>query len=103
MVDVQLLPPFADVFSYGFFPDMVYDQLYMEYKMPEGTSSEKIMADLAEIEEYLHTRPEIKKVVTSIGGASSQSVTAEQFSKMGYQERVKLFTENPELYKELTK
>jgi len=23
----------------GFFPDMVYDQLYMEYKLPEGTKS----------------------------------------------------------------
>lgn len=61
-----------NLLKHGFFPDMVYDQLYMEYKMPEGTSSEKIMADLAEIEEYLHTRPEIKKVVTSIGGAPAR-------------------------------
>ena len=22
----------------GFFPDMVYNQLYMEYKLPEGTN-----------------------------------------------------------------
>lgn len=45
----------------------------------------------------------IKDTPAPVGGPSSQSVTAEQFSKMGYQERVKLFTENPELYKELTK
>lgn len=52
----------------GFFPDMVYDQLYMEYKLPEGTNSTKVEADLAEIQSYLKTRPEIKNITTSIGG-----------------------------------
>lgn len=52
----------------GFFPDMVYDQLYMEYKLPEGTNSTKVEADLAEIESYLKTRPEIKNITMSIGG-----------------------------------
>ena len=36
----------------GFFPDMVYDQLYMEYKLPEGTNSTRVAHDLAEIENY---------------------------------------------------
>ena len=52
----------------GFFPDMVYDQLYMEYKLPEGTDSKKVAKDLQEIEAYLKTRGEITHVVTSIGG-----------------------------------
>ncbi len=52
----------------GFFPDMVYDQLYMEYKLPEGTDSKKVAKDLQEIEAYLKTREEITHVITSIGG-----------------------------------
>ena len=52
----------------GFFPDMVYDQLYMEYKLPEGTDSKKIAKDLQEIEAYLKTREEITHITTSIGG-----------------------------------
>ncbi|MBQ2858043.1 MAG: efflux RND transporter permease subunit, partial [Bacteroidaceae bacterium] len=52
----------------GFFPDMVYDQLYMEYKLPEGTDSKKVAKDLQKIEGYLKTREEITHVTTSIGG-----------------------------------
>ena len=52
----------------GFFPDMVYDQLYMEYKLPEGTDSKKVAKDLQEIEAYLKTRKEITHVTASIGG-----------------------------------
>ena len=52
----------------GFFPDMVYDQLYMEYKLPEGTDSKKVAKDLQEIEAYLKTREEITHITTSIGG-----------------------------------
>ncbi|MBE6287870.1 MAG: efflux RND transporter permease subunit [Mediterranea massiliensis] len=52
----------------GFFPDMVYDQLYMEYKLPEGTDSKKVTKDLQEIETYLKTHEEIIHVTTSIGG-----------------------------------
>lgn len=52
----------------GFFPDMVYDQLYMEYKLPEGTDSKKVAKDLQKIESYMKTREEITHVTTSIGG-----------------------------------
>lgn len=52
----------------GFFPDMVYDQLYMEYKLPEGNNSTRVAKDLKEIESYLRTRPEITHITTSIGG-----------------------------------
>ena len=52
----------------GFFPDMVYDQLYMEYKLPEGTDSKRVARDLQEIEAYLKTHEEVTHVTTSIGG-----------------------------------
>lgn len=53
---------------HGFFPDMQYDQLYMEYKLPEGTNISKVKADLSGIEKYLKTRSEITHVTTSLGG-----------------------------------
>ena len=52
----------------GFFPDMVYDQLYMEYKLPEGNNSTRVVRDLREIESYLKTRKEITHVTASVGG-----------------------------------
>ena len=52
----------------GFFPDMVYDQLYMEYKLSEGSNSTRVAQDLKEIEDYLRTRKEITHITTSIGG-----------------------------------
>lgn len=57
---------------HGFFPDMVYDQLYMEYKLPEGTNSTQVATDLEEIRTYLKTRPEIRNVTTSVGGTSAR-------------------------------
>lgn len=56
----------------GFFPDMTYSQLYMEYKLPEGTSPSKVEADLKEIREWLQKRPEIKDVTTSLGGTPAR-------------------------------
>lgn len=53
----------------GFFPDMAYDQLYMEYKLPDGTSPDRVGKDLAEIERYFKTLPYVRSVTTSIGGA----------------------------------
>ena len=45
----------------------------------------------------------LRKTPRPGNGGSGNSVTKEQFDKMKYAERVKLFEENPELYKELTK
>ncbi len=56
----------------GFFPDMVYSQLYMEYKLPEGTNSTRVAADLKEIEAYLKTRPEIGSITASTGGTPAR-------------------------------
>jgi multidrug efflux pump subunit AcrB len=56
----------------GFFPDLNYDQLYIEYKLPEGTTSDKVSKDIEEIEQYLLKTNEIKHVVTSIGGTPAR-------------------------------
>lgn len=55
-----------------FFPDMSYSQLYIEYKMPEGTSSQTVEKNLLGIEKYLHTKKEITSVVRSVGGTPSR-------------------------------
>lgn len=57
---------------HGFFPDMEYDQLYMEYKLPEGTNSTQVASDLEEIRAYLKERPEIRDVTTSVGGTPAR-------------------------------
>lgn len=57
---------------HGFFPDMVYDQLYLEYKLPEGANSTRVEADLAAIARYLKSRPEVRAVTTSIGGTPAR-------------------------------
>ena len=56
----------------AFFPDMEYDQLYMEYKLPEGYNSTQTEKDLTEIRELLLQRDYITHVTTSIGGTPSR-------------------------------
>lgn len=53
----------------GFFPDMVYDQCYLEYKLPEGTNSTQVQKDLDRIQRDLRRKfPSITHIVSSIGG-----------------------------------
>jgi multidrug efflux pump subunit AcrB len=56
----------------GFFPDMNYDQLYIEYKLPEGTNSSKVKADLSAIEDYLLGREDITHVTSAVGGTPAR-------------------------------
>lgn len=56
----------------AFFPDMEYDQLYMEYKLPEGYNSTQTEKDLDEIRTMLMKRDYIKHITTSIGGTPSR-------------------------------
>ena len=56
----------------AFFPDMEYDQLYMEYKLPEGYNSTQTAKDLNEIRELLMKRDYITHVTTSVGGTPSR-------------------------------
>ncbi len=56
----------------AFFPDMEYDQLYMEYKLPEGYNSTETERDLTEIRELLMKHDYITHVTTSVGGTPSR-------------------------------
>lgn len=76
-VGVAVALVIASAFSFrflpqGFFPDMDYDQLYIEYKLPEGNNSSKVKSDLAQIEKYLLHRDDVKHVTTSIGGTPAR-------------------------------
>ncbi len=53
----------------GFFPDLAYEQCYMEYKLPEGTNSTRVQRDLDSIQAYLRSRGDVKHITASIGGA----------------------------------
>lgn len=53
----------------GFFPDMVYDQCYLEYKLPEGINSTQVQKDLERIQHDLREQfPDITHIVASTGG-----------------------------------
>ena len=72
---VILLALSAWCFQYipqGFFPDLSYTQLYIEYKVPEGGTLEAVQGDIAEIEAYLLSRPDITHVTSSFGGTPSR-------------------------------
>ncbi|MDR1331598.1 MAG: efflux RND transporter permease subunit [Tannerella sp.] len=56
----------------GFFPDMDYDQLYIEYRLPEGANSTQVSEDLAAVERYLLARDEVRHVTTAIGGTPAR-------------------------------
>lgn len=56
----------------GFFPDMDYDQLYIEYKLPEGTTSARVREDLDSITAYLLSREDITHVTASVGGTPAR-------------------------------
>lgn len=56
----------------SFFPDMNYDQLYIEYKLPEGSNSTRTEADLMSISDYLLSRPDIRHVTASVGATPSR-------------------------------
>lgn len=85
----------------GFFPDLSYTQLYIEFKMPEGTRVERVESDLAEIEEYLMERPEITHVTTSIGGTPARYNLVRSIAEpsMSYGELIVDYT-TPEALKE---
>lgn len=57
---------------HGFFPDMLYDQCYLEYKLPEGCNSTRVEKDLEQIQAWLRQRPEVKHITASIGGTPAR-------------------------------
>lgn len=55
-----------------FFPDMEYDQLYIEYKLPEGFDGDAVKKDLDSISKYLNGRDEVTHITESLGGTPSR-------------------------------
>ncbi len=56
----------------GFFPDMDYDQLYIEYRLPDGLGAKRVERDLTEIEHFLKQRDDIKHITRSLGGTPAR-------------------------------
>lgn len=78
----------------GFFPDMDYDQLYIEYKLPESYTTAQVDSDVRSIEGYLMQHPEIEHVTAAIGGTPARynlvrSITS---SSLSYGELIVDFT-----------
>jgi len=55
-----------------FFPDLSYNQLYIEFNMPAGTRIQTVEEKLAEVETYLLEKSEVTNVTTSLGGTPSR-------------------------------
>ncbi len=78
-----------------FFPDLSYNQIYIEYNMPAGTRIEKIDKDLAKIEKYLLSQAEVTSVTTSMGGTPSRYNLVRYIAEpsMSYGELIVNFTD----------
>jgi multidrug efflux pump subunit AcrB len=78
-----------------FFPDLSYNQLYIEYNMPSGTRIETVDKDLSKIEKYLLKQPNITNVTTSLGGTPSRYNLVRSIAEpsMSYGELIVDFTD----------
>jgi multidrug efflux pump subunit AcrB len=88
----------------SFFPDMSYDQLYIEYKLPEGTTSNKTRADIESITDYLLSQKNITHVTSSIGGTPSRYNLVRSIAtpSLSYGELIVDFKSNKELVNSIT-
>lgn len=56
----------------GFFPDLSYNQLYIEYKASEGVRVDKVKNDLIAIESHLLDVEKVSNVTSSVGGTPAR-------------------------------
>lgn len=73
-----------------FFPDFNYNQCYIEYTLPTGSTADQVNQDLKEIGEYFNSLDEVEMVVSSHG-----------MSPMRYSLVRPMMTENADNYGEL--
>lgn len=55
-----------------FFPDMEYEQIYMEYRLPANRNYTQVRQDLDSIQRMLRRRPEVTDVFASYGGSPTR-------------------------------
>ncbi len=56
----------------SFFPDMEYNQLYIEYKLPEGYNSTQVETDLEQMRKMILRCKDVTHVTSSVGGTPSR-------------------------------
>ncbi|MBQ0005825.1 MAG: efflux RND transporter permease subunit [Alistipes sp.] len=94
-----------------FFPDMDYSQLYIEYRRPEGATSDEVMKDIVDMENMLRQDENVTHITSSLGGSPGRYclVRAIASPSMSYGELIvdfkdaeKMIKSIPELQRELT-
>lgn len=56
----------------AFFPDFTYNQVYIEYKLPETRKIQRVESDLNEISKYLKSIDGISNITMSLGGTPTR-------------------------------
>ena len=67
----------------AFFPDLNYNQVYVEYKLPDGTRPDLVNADLQKITSHLLEMKEIKMVVARQGMTPTRYCLVRAISETG--------------------
>jgi len=82
-----------------FFPDLDYNQMFIEYKLPEGNDADKVKADLDEISTYLKNRKDVKNITMSLGGTPCRYnlVRSIAYPSLSYGELIVDFTNSKAL------
>ena len=86
-----------------FFPDMNYEQCYIEYKLDEGASPQKVERELKEVSAWLLEQPYITNVTISLGGTPSRYNLVRSIAtpSLSYGELIVDFTSPKELVKNI--
>lgn len=56
----------------AFFPDFTYNQVYIEYKLPETRKIQRVESDLKEISQYLQSLDGVSNITMSLGGTPTR-------------------------------
>ncbi|MFR9651632.1 MAG: efflux RND transporter permease subunit [Rikenellaceae bacterium] len=72
LVGVALSGWIYTILPQSFFPDLNYNQLYIEFKLPESYSSKATLANLESITDHLLAQEEVTHVTTSLGATPSR-------------------------------
>ncbi len=86
----------------SFFPDLSYNQFYIEYSMPSGKNTDAVEADSKKIENWLLKNPDITAVTTSLSSTPSRYCLVRSIADpgMNYAELIVTFKDYNTLKKE---